>query len=236
MPRFAFGVTLTPVERALVGPGSGARTNTVRLHTCQVNLPDHTQCQVTYTRYNARSHKFDFHSPLHQRIWIDPHLDGSVGAVELKAQEISGEAFAKAQAAEVKQMQRKTLSQGLPKPDRKDPSCLSCKVADQCAGKYAACIRFATGTMTRIGELHEAPDDAAREIESGRHTHYRLTDGQAIVIGICNRGQRKWQEPRFLIERPQVSPEPVTQEPAETISPTTDRPKPSRSRRRLKTD
>src|SRR5688572_29039931 len=84
MPRFAFGVTLTAVERALVGPGSGTRANLVRLYTCQVNLPDQTQCQVTYTRYNARSHKFDFHSPLHQRLWIDALLDGSVAAVEHK--------------------------------------------------------------------------------------------------------------------------------------------------------
>ena len=34
-----------------------------------------TTCQVSYTRYNHRSHKFDFGSPLHQRLWIDPYLD-----------------------------------------------------------------------------------------------------------------------------------------------------------------
>jgi hypothetical protein len=182
----------------------------VRAHTCTVTLPDQSTCQVHYTRYNARSHKFDFGSPIHQRLWIDPFMDGTARAVEEKAQEIAAEAFRMAQAAEVKEMQRKTLPAGAQKPDRKDPQTLSCKAADECAGKYAVCLRLLSGTLMRLGDLHELPEQAVEEIASDRHDPRTMMQGQAMVIGICNRAHRRWQEPRFLIDRPCLLPDPIS--------------------------
>ena len=202
--RFAFGVTLSPAERALFTGGPGSRSSLVRSHTYVVTLPDRTTCQVSYTRYNHRSHRFDFGSPVHQRIWIDPYLDGSVAAVEAKAQEVAAQAFAQAQEVEQKQMRRKSVPAGSKKPDRKDPLCLSCKIADQFAGKYAACLKSAHGTYMRIGDAYDAPESVAQELQSGKHDHYALADGQEIVIGICNRSLRRWEEPRLLINRPRI--------------------------------
>ena len=216
MPRFAFGVTLTPAERALFCGAGGSRSSFVRSHTCVVTLPDGTACSVSYMRYNPRSHRFDFGAPLDERIWIDPHLDGSVAAVEQKAQEIAPQAFAQAQEAEQKAMRRKTLPQGSPRPDRKDPAVLPCKAADPLAGKYAVCIRFANGTLTAIGEAHETPDEPVEEIGNGHHENdHPLSPEQEVVVGIFNRALRRWQEPRFLAVRPRPLRKPDEHFPAQ---------------------
>ena len=234
MTRFAFGVTLSPAERALFGGAPGSRSSFVRSHTCVVALPDETTCQVSYTRYNHRSHRFDFGSPLDQRIWIDPYLDGSVAAVEHKAQEIAAEAFAQAQEAERKQMGRKTRPTGTPKPDPKNAGYLSVKEADRCGGRYAACLKLTSGTLQRLGELHEEPSGAVQEIRSGKHDQCKIFVAQQIVIGICNRGLRHWQEPRFLAERPERAGEALNQLAThEEVSKPED-PTPSRRGRRRK--
>ena len=206
MPRYVRGVTLSPQERALLGPANGGKSTVVSSHRCTVTLPDDRLCEVSYQRINPRSHKFDFLAPVHQRLWVDPHLDGTVAAIEHEAQSITSWAFQLAQEAEQKEMKRKTASSTersvcIPHEER-----LPTKVAVACAGKYAVCLKFGSGNLLRIGAPYSSPEDAILEVEQGKHQTVVLQPSQEIVLGICNRPARQWQEPRFLVKRLSIKP------------------------------
>jgi hypothetical protein len=202
MSKHPKGLTLSEEERALVHPGAsssdGSSPHNAWSLAFDVLLPNGKTCPVAYNRYSVSSHKFDFGEPVRQCLWSNVRLDGSSAAVEAKAQELLAEALQKAQAEEQKGMRQKTSpsSRRVGKPDT-GPD-MDARSAERFAGKYACCFRFASGRLIRIGPVYDTPDRAAAEIRSGKHSHVRLTDGQEIVVGICNRPAQRWQEPEFL--------------------------------------
>src|SRR5437016_4752453 len=153
MPRFIRGITLTQEERRRTGVVPGNSNGVVREHTCTVKMPDGSDCTVSYTRVNPRSHKFLFHAPILQQIWIDPRLDGSAETIEAKAQEVAGEAFRKAQTDEQKEMRRRTAPSAAETTDRSARPSMAAKNADRYAGKYTVCLKFSEGSLLRIGPL-----------------------------------------------------------------------------------
>lgn len=71
---------------------------------------------------------------------------------------------------------------------------LSAKSAERLAGQYAVCARFPSGHLLRIGAAYDRPDEAQADLQSC----FQPRDGQELVVGICNRWGRRWQEPEFL--------------------------------------
>ncbi len=213
--KFVKWVTLTPEEREAVGGGvrqngsSLASLPAIREHTFTVTLPNGADCTVNYTRYGARSHKFQFASPVCQRFWHSDTLAGGINGIEEKGRELVPQAFRLAQLAEQKEMKRKTPPQGV---DLKTMGVLqlSQKSAASYAGLYTVCIRHASGTLFPLGTLYEDPEKAGKELESGAHRKVALFGEQRIVIGICCRYARRWRE-ASLIALPAKSPE--TEEP-----------------------
>lgn len=225
--RFARGITLSPAERLHAGlVPRGPNGSAAQTHLCQVTMPDGTACQVSYTRLNARSHKFAFLQPVLQHLWIDPLLDGSITAIETKAQELTVEAFRLAQLAEQKEMKTGSRS---PRADNQAAACpfMKAKTAREYAGQYAVCIEFGESHLMRIGRPTNHPEDLAAEIEQPGYREL-LIPGQRLVIGICNRSARRWVIPRFLAER---FPEPAELPPSKITTPTR---RPVRGKRRLK--
>lgn len=222
MPRFVRGITLTPEERARTGivPGSSNGNGVTRSHECTVNLPDGRTCSVSYTRISPMSHKFFFHAPVLQRIWIDPRLDGSIAAIEAKAQDIATDAFGNAQTEEQKEMRRRTQPSHARAEDRGPRPVMSAKNADRYAGKYAVCLKLSEGGLLRIGPLIDSPRELPAEVGLLRYREL-LDAGQRLAIGICDRSRRRWIEPRFLVTR---FPEPA-------VSPAHVKPKPVRRQR-----
>ena len=213
--KFVKWVTLTPEEREAVGGGirqNGSRVAlcpAVKEHTFSVRLPNGADCNVTYTRYGTRSHKFQFSSPTCQRIWHSDTLAGGVNGIEEKGREIAPQAFRQAQLAEQKEMRRKTPPTGASLKTLGVPQ-LSQKSADSYAGLYTVCIRHASGTLFPLGTLYEDPEKAGKDLESGAHRPVILQGEQRIVIGICCRYARRWTE-ASLIALPAKPPE--TEEP-----------------------
>jgi len=204
MPRIPKGVTLTEEEKAQAGYTPGARASssnadpTPHEHSCTVTLPDGRHCQVNYRRYCAHSHEFSYREPLCQTVYLGSLLGGSLAAIEAKAQELLATAYRKAQEAERKQMRQKSLSKATSAKRTDNGPAMSTKNAEQMAGKYAPCMRNKSGVLIRIGRTWDTAEQAAAEIASGKFKSYRLSDGQALVVGICNRQAQCWQEPQFL--------------------------------------
>ncbi|MCX6380331.1 MAG: hypothetical protein NT023_12795 [Armatimonadetes bacterium] len=210
--KFVKWVTLTPEEREAVGGGvrqNGSRVASfpaVKEHTFAVSLPSGADCNVTYTRYGAKSHKYQFGSPACQRIWHSDVLIGGVNGIEEKGKELAPQAFRLAQLAEQKEMRRKTPPTGEDLKTMGVPQ-LSPKSADSYAGLYTVCIRHASGTLFPLGTLYEDPEKAGKDLESGAHRQIALQGEQRIVIGICCRYARRWTE-ASLIALPAKPPEP----------------------------
>ena len=213
--KFVKWVTLTPEEREAVGGDvrqNGSRVCSlpaVKEHTFTVSLPNGAECVVAYTRYGAKSHKFQFGSPSCQRIWHSDMLAGGVNGIEEKGRELVPQAFRLAQLAEQKEMKRKTPPQGVDLKTMGVPQ-LSQKSAASYAGLYTVCIRHASGTLFPLGTLYEDPEKAVKDMEGGACMQITLQGEQRIVIGICCRYARRWRE-ASLIALPAKSPE--TEEP-----------------------
>lgn len=213
--KFVKWVTLTPEEREAVGGGvrqNGSRVAScpaVKEHMFTVSLPNGMECNVNYTRYGTKAHRFQFGAPVCQRILHSDTLAGGVHGIEEKGRELAPEAFRLAQQADQKEMRRKTPPLGTSLKSLGVPQ-LSQKSADSYAGLYAVCIRHASGTLFPLGTLYEDPEKAGKELESGVYREVILQGEQRIVIGICCRYARRWIEPR-LIALPAKPPE--TKEP-----------------------
>jgi hypothetical protein len=212
MRRYAYGVSLSASERQGVSvrsaPPTRGTTPAIKEHTCYVTLPDGRRCNVEYKRTSASSHLFTFGLPVDQRRRVNQELTG-VPAIEAKAQELAEVVFQSVQENEVRQMRRKgaPLKTAMGDDER---ILLSPKTAAELAGRYAVCVRFADGRLMRIGTSYPAPQYAVSELRSGAFADAKLSKGQAIVIGICNRAARRFQEPKFLAERPTIqAPEEV---------------------------
>jgi hypothetical protein len=204
MRRFARGVTLTPEERRLVGLDTPANSASYRSsaglvhgHACSVQLPDGSSCSIEYTRYGPRAHRFAYAAPLCQQVWITETMGNDLPAIEQKAQEVSSQAFRQAQKDEQKQMRRKTPPPGKATTQLERPH-MSAQTAAHCAGCYCVCLRFESGLFMPHGTLYEDPDKAVQELAEGVHKDVQLVGGQKLVVAICNRSLRCWQEPRFL--------------------------------------
>ena len=201
--KFVKWVTLTSAEREAVGGGvrqNGSRVCSlpaVKEHTFSVRLPNGTDCNVNYTRHGTRSHKFQFASPVCQRIWYSDTLAGGISGIEEKGRELVAQAFRLAQQAEQKEMRRKTPPQGETSKTLGVPQ-LSPKSADSYAGLYTVCIRHASGTLFPLGTLYEEPEKAGKDLESGAHRPVILQGEQRIVIGICCRYARRWTEASLI--------------------------------------
>jgi hypothetical protein len=202
MPRFAMGVTLKPHENASVSQTSTAHSDlnaakACTTHSCQVLLPNGASCQVEYRRHQAKSHTFTFRDPVSQRVLVSVALRG-IPAIEGKAQELVPEVFRKAQETEQAEMRRKVPAgrKSSAKPDG-GPE-MESATAERLAGRYAACLKTATGRLIRLGAAFLSPEAAVQEIQSGTYRNVRLVNGQTLVVGICNRVQRRWIEPHFL--------------------------------------
>ena len=131
-------------------------------------------------------------------MYLGTLLGGSLAAIEAKAQELLATAYQKAQEAERKQMRQKSLSKNASAKKKDNGPYMSARNAEQMAGTYAACIKNRSGVLIRVGRTWGTAQEAAAEIASGKYTSYRLSDGQALVVGICNRQAQCWQEPQFL--------------------------------------
>lgn len=134
------------------------------------------------------------------RSWIDPRLDGSVEAIEAKAQDAAAEAFRRAQAQEQKDRRSRTKPSNIDLADRPAQTSMSAKNADRYAGKYAVCLRLSEGGLLRIGALIDRPEELPAEMAQLRYKEL-LEAGQQLAIGICDRTLRRWVEPVFLAQR-----------------------------------
>jgi len=204
MPRTLKGITLTEAEKTQAGYTPGARTSSSRddtapkEHCCTVRLPEGKPCQVNYRRLWAQSHEFFYQEPLCQTIYFGAPLKGSFAAIEAKAQELLATAYRKAQEAERKQMCHKPPPKSSAAKEKDNGPYMSAGNAEQMAGKYAPCIKNKSGVLIRVGRARDTPEEARAEIASGRFKSYRFSDGQALVVGICNRQAQCWQEPQFV--------------------------------------
>ncbi len=203
MARYATGVTLKSSDPASVSQTGApivpeqSSTKTISSHACEVTLPNGATCSVDYRRYQAKSHAFTFHAPIGQRLLVSGTLRGSA-AIEHKAQELASEAFRKAQESEQQEMRRKTPGAKQPGARPDDGPEMEAATAERLAGRYAACFRTETGRLIRLGPAYLRPEAAVQEIQDGTYQNIRLINGQALVVGICNRVQRRWVEPQFL--------------------------------------
>ena len=193
MVRTVKGVTLSPQERIQAGYDKDKRQG----HTCSVLLPNGVSCEVSYTRTDARVHAFAFGVPLRRTRYVYEALPGGIPAVEAKARALIDQLFLEAQQQEQKTMRQKAPSDRTARRSDTGPQ-ISVKLAEELAGRYAACVKHGSGNLIRVGATFSAPDAALREIQSSRHSAIRLINGQTLVIGICNRAAQRWEEPVFL--------------------------------------
>jgi hypothetical protein len=215
MPRFVRGVTLTAQERVMVGIGTEGTSSgrATRNYTGTVTLPDGSTCQVTYYRYSRMYHRFAFGAPVSQTLYTGISLDGDTTGIEAEAKAQGVKAFGLAIQEEQKLMRRRSWPKDAVKVVATGETALETKTATKHAGMYAVCVRFTSGRLMRLGTPHKKPEEAIDEIKGGAFDHTALVAGQAIVVGICNRLGRCWQEPRFLTERPQIASSPHRNEP-----------------------
>lgn len=176
----------------------------VHSHTFSVVLPDGTGCDVDYRRSSARCHRFSFQTPLNETVYSTTRLDGTTKAIEREAVAAAPIAFTQAQIAEQERMRRRSVPQGSSRASRSDCLLLN-RTAEALGGKYAACVKFTSGNIMATGPGHDGPEPVLAELKAGRYLHVTLRAGQEIVIGICNRAERRWQEPQFLVERFSIS-------------------------------
>ncbi len=193
MVRTVKGITLSPQERSQAGYGRGQP----RTHTCSVTLPGGPPCDVTCTSTGTRSHTFVFGAPLNRTGYAYEAIGGGLPGLEAKAQALAGALFQQAQQHEQQAMRQKapgtrTLRRG------EDGPPISVRMAAELAGRYAVCVKCVSGTLIRVGGTYPAPEGALAEIESDRHSGIRLFNGQQLVVGICNRAARHWEEARFI--------------------------------------
>ncbi|GDX40069.1 hypothetical protein LBMAG21_03610 [Armatimonadota bacterium] len=157
--KFVKWVTLTPEEREAVGGGirqNGSRfvcSPAVKEHTFSVRLPNGADCNVTYTRYGTKAHRFQFGAPVCQRILHSDTLSGGVNGIEEKGRELASQVFRLAQLAEQEEMRRKTPPPGASSKMMGVPL-LSPKSADSQAGLYSVCLRQNSGALTPLGTLY----------------------------------------------------------------------------------
>lgn len=142
-------------------------------------------CAVDYTRYNSRYHKFAYAAPLCQRVYTNDPLENSLAAIEREAQERAKEAFQRAQQAE---MRRKTAPPGRKAPSPSSETALRAKTAQEYAGMYSVCLRFASGQMTPVGAAYESPDPPGRNspvasTASGNSKRDRLWSSASATAG-----------------------------------------------------
>ena len=207
--KFVKWITLTPAEREAVGGGSQRQSGIAyqfKEHCFTVMLPNGEECMVSYTRYAVRFHSLEFSAPLCQKIGYEGELSG-IQAVEEKGKELAPQAFRMAQQDEQKQMRRKTPPQGVALKSIGEPQ-LRNQSAERQAGYYAVCIRHVSGTLVPKGVLYEDSDKACGELASGVHDRVQLHGEQKLVVGICCRYAKRWQEPK-LLALPAKPPEPA---------------------------
>jgi hypothetical protein len=200
MTRFPKYLTLTPEERRKAGIGLPAASSprTVSAHACTVTMPDGRSGPVAYQRLGATCHRFRYAAPYDQQVFHTGPLERSVEAVERRAADLAPQAFQQAQAEEQKRMRRRTLPRDERSEEQSVAPKIDAKTAERCGGMYAICVRFRSGRLMPAGHVYETPDAARQEIVDGTHGRLRLDGGQQLVVGICNRALRKWQEPAFL--------------------------------------
>lgn len=185
-----FAPFLYPIRKTSSSPCHPARL--VKRHTLTVTLPDGTSCPVQYDRYGPRAYRFHYQAPLYEQVWGRENLKGGLAEVEAKAQELARVVFSLAQKSEQKAMRRKTLPPGTNR-NNIPPAQFNCKMADLYGGKYAVCLRLASGALLRLGPSYLTPEEAQRELVANQSTY-----STPCVVGICNRFLRRWQEPKFL--------------------------------------
>ncbi len=205
-----YGITLTDEEKRMAGYDrtSGfarAATNApapkpqyagIASHTCQVTLPDGTECRADYACYGGGgSHTFYFHSPLSEREYGNGSL-ADIPSIEARAQELVGRMWRKAQDAEQKTMRLLSAPSNLVHTLDKTPQ-LTRKTAQRFAGLYAVCLRYPSGTLTPLAAACERRAEALSDL-----ARMQAQSKQTLVIGICCLWARRWQEPRFLLDAP----------------------------------
>lgn len=203
-----YGITLTSEERRMAGydktPGlrqptvpatdPPAHSDDISFHACQVLLPDGTTCQADYMRYGSAAHAFTFQSPLNERIFAQGTVSGGKETIEARAQQLVGKAWRQAQAAEQKTMQQASVPSHLIHTLNREPQ-LQRKTAQQFAGLYAVCLRYASGTLSPLVSPCEQPGEALNALR-----RMQKSDSRTLVVGICCRWARRWQEPRFVAD------------------------------------
>src|SRR5258708_40281788 len=116
MTKFAAGVTLTPEERAMMGPPNTKQSNSggpvIRHHTLETTLPGGIKCQVDYRRPGQASHNFEFHTPIGQTLWTGTFLEGTIAAIKREATSCGLSAFLMAQEKEQKDMRSRSAPKG----------------------------------------------------------------------------------------------------------------------------
>jgi hypothetical protein len=193
MVRTVKSITLTPEERRQAGYDREKTSS----HACSVMLPNGASCEVSYTRTSARLHAFAFGDPLSRTRYAYEEIPGGTAGIEGKAKELAEALCQEAQQQEQKAKRQKAPSSRAAQKGDGGPQ-ISARLAEQLAGRYAACVRCAGGTLIRVGGTYDVPDGALREIEAGRHSAIRLINGQRLTVGICSRAAQRWEEPTFL--------------------------------------
>ena len=205
-----YGITLTDEEKRMAGydrTSGFARTTTsapapkpqyagIASHACQVTLPDGTACRVDYACYGGGSgHTFTFHSPLSEREYGNGSL-ADIASIEARAQELVGRVWRKAQDAEQKTMRLPSAPSSLVHTLDKTAQ-LTRKTAQRFAGLYAVCLRYPSGTLTPLAAACERRAEALSDL-----AQMQINNKQQLVVGLCCRWARRWQEPRFLLDAP----------------------------------
>lgn len=211
MTRFPIGLTYPPDERkrlyldqtTCLKNGSGV----VKSHQCEVTLANGLSCVIEYRRNGPTAHAFSFGPPIDKTIWSSTRLDGTIEDIEREAAGCAVSAFLMAQDTERTLMRRKTKPNGEANVVFGD---LPAKTADACAGNYAVCVKLESGSLLRVGNPFDRPELATEDLYSDGHRKYQVAVGQELVVGICNRWARRWQEPKFLERR--LLLEPATQQ------------------------
>ena len=205
-----YGITLSAEEKRMAGydrTSGFARTTTsspapkpqyagIASHACRVTLPDGTACRVDFACYGGGgSHTFTFHSPLSEREYGNGSL-ADIPSIEARAQELIGRVWRKAQDAEQKTMRLPSAPSSLVHTLDKTPQ-LTRKTAQRFAGLYAVCLRYPSGTLTPLSAACERRAEALSDL-----ARMQANSKQTLVVGICCRWARRWQEPRFLLDAP----------------------------------
>ena len=204
-----YGITLTAEEKRMAGydrisgfaraatnaPASKPQYAGIASHTCLVTLPDGTECRVDYACYGGGSHTLYFHSPLSEREYGNGSLSDKE-SIEARAQELVGRVWRKAQDAEQKTMRLPSAPSNLVHALDKTPQ-LTRKTAQRFAGLYAVCLRYPSGTLTPLSAACERRAEALSDL-----VRMQAENKQPLVVGLCCRWARRWQEPRFLLDAP----------------------------------